>query len=66
MSAKLRTKSIVVVGAKAAGKTCITHRLIEEPIDFTTYRPTIDDCYNITWDLSGTHSVSSIICMAFH
>ena len=48
-----RDKTIVVIGERAVGKTSIVHRLLEEPVDFTTYKPTIDDCYNITWKLPG-------------
>lgn len=59
-------RTIVVVGARAAGKTSLVHRLIDEPADFNSYRPTIDDCYNITWKLpgkgcSGLHSALSAL-----
>ncbi|XP_067939109.1 uncharacterized protein [Watersipora subatra] len=44
-------RTLVVIGEKASGKSSLVQRLIEEPVDFSTYKPTIDECYNITWKL---------------
>lgn len=46
-----RSKTLVVVGDRAVGKSSLVHRLLEEPVDFTTYNPTIDDNYSAAWKL---------------
>ena len=50
-------RTIVVVGNRAVGKSAIVHQLAEEKHDFDVYRPTIDDCYNITWKLPGEQRI---------
>jgi len=55
------TRTIVVVGSKAAGKTSIIQRLIDEPVDFSSYTPTIDECYNMTWKMTGIIYIIYII-----
>lgn len=48
-----QNRTIVVVGDRSAGKSAIVHRLIDEKFDFGTYKPTIDECFNIVWKLPG-------------